>query len=154
MYAIDDVVGYGDTIHALFFGHRNSHRGRAADRAFVIPGGSGVIGDHLGGVARTLGNPCHIMNVNRYVVVRTNNQTADIVDGLEKRAGGHGKTGVAGLDTACLLLTVCGSYGFRHLIQANTVATQPLREHLYRNLFGTPPHDEAVAGIRNLFDAL
>ena len=120
----------------------------------MISRGSRVKCYHLGGIARTLGNPGDIVNVDGNIVVGADNQAADIFECLQERAGGDSKTGITGLNTAGLFLAIRGTDGLRHLIQTYFVASQTFGKYFYRNLLGTPPHHKAVTCIRNLFDTL
>ena len=153
-HALQNLVGHGYAIGALFLGNGDGDGGHTDGKVGIFRRRPGVIGHHLFGVLGALAHQCHVTHVHGHAIVTAHLQLIDVIRSLQKLARHHGEMGAAGLHVARLLLHVGLLYGLCHLPQADAIPRQALGQHLHRHLLGAPAHHEAFSGLRNLLDGL
>ena len=151
---VNNGIGHGDTVGALFLGDGNRDTGQAVGRIPTLIGGAGIELDQLAGFRRGLEDTGHVTHIDRHIVLHSDNKAGDIFSSSQERAGINGKVLVTTLNRACTQLIVCRADGVGHLVKADAVAGEALRANLDTHLLGSASHDKTLTGVGNLLQAL
>jgi hypothetical protein len=149
-----DVARDSDTVRALFLGDGERDCLGIGGFHALGRGRAGVIAHHPLRFAGTQRHGRDIAHIDRSSIDDADDQRFDVFGTLQKSACIKLEALIRRFKFADAHLAIRRPYRLRDLIQSDAVSGQPFRLDFDPRLFPAPVHDEALAGVRNLFDPL